>query len=187
MRKYTKKVDIIFAAVIVLLLFYLAFVPMQPGEYAVALGTSLLALFTFIATIQNREDSTTNRRISHITSQLEELYGPILEMKEDFMHAPLEKFRIKSYLASKEVRKKLEELSSLYEDWSTAAAQDRTWGTRTASIQDATQEAYDRETKELANKERQSRDKVERCTRELVELVRIESDHLYEELQDITS
>jgi len=86
------------------------------GELAVAMGTYLLALFTFDLVHTEIEESRTARKLSRIKEQMKEFYSPLIgimtEKEEDefrdVLNMPLVKGNY-TFLASEELREKLVE------------------------------------------------------------------------------
>ncbi len=96
-------------------------------EWAVAMGTSLLALITYYATSETREETRIDRKIAFIKSQLEDLYGPIIAEERTIMsgyemqETKLETIRQKGYLASPSFKGKIDEFLQKRDEFMDAA------------------------------------------------------------------
>lgn len=136
-KKYSQFMKIAPLILVELLIIYATIALLSPDrfppntmEWAVAMGTSLLALFTYIATTENRQEKKTDRRIDFIKAQLEALYGPVIAeegtiTRQLFMpDNKLETMIQKAYLATQGFKAKIDEYLQKRDEFMTAAMND---------------------------------------------------------------
>jgi len=162
-------------------------VPSNAINWSVAMGTTLLALFTFVATLESRRQTRIDRKIRFIESQLDGLHSHIIEQETNFMKGVLpaveafELIKKKRYLAGAELRLKISELLTKFDGfwdayWKYEKVKDLPGGP-----------PEEEEIKRGLNvKSEESRARLITCGRELVSLAMKDYDALHDELQKLS-
>lgn len=163
----------------------------SPGEYLVAVGTIMLVLFTFVATLTNRSEIAADRKIRHIQSQLEELYWPIIIMSEKFMigselsKEEIEKIELKAFLGIEEIWLNFMEFSSKMDEYWAAESLSSIGKDNMIIVPPEKKKAYDLEMTELMEKTNEAKEAAMECAGRLNVITYQEYFRIYDELQKL--
>jgi len=178
---------LLLAAFAVLALLFPKSAPSGAIEWSVAMGTTLLALFTFIATRENRRQTGIDRRMRFIESQLEGLHSQVIGEESNFMIGKVpepeafELIKKKRYLADVELRLKIYEILTDFDLYNDAKA-------KYEAVKDFLGSAPEdaKEKRDLELRYDESHGKLTSCGRELVRLAKRDYDTLDDELQKLS-
>lgn len=170
-----------------LALLYPKSAPSGAIEWSVAMGTTLLAFFTFIATRESRRQTGIDRRMRFIESQLGGLHAQIIEQESNFMKSvvpTVEAFELikkKKYLADGTLRLEINELLKDHDEYKDAAG-------KYEVVKDflGGGPRDNEEKRDLKLKYDESRARLITCGIELVRLAREDYDALHDELQKLS-
>jgi len=163
--------------------------PVGALEYCVALGTMVLAAATLFATFENRSEIWKDRRIRAFKDQLEELYERIIAAKTEIIdkmvsERVLETLRTKRYLASREVRIKVEAYLARYTERMAAASEYEREKSRMGMPADE-QAAHEKKEKDLLQKLTESEEAWDKSGRDMLDQMEKEYELMRNEFQKL--